>query len=436
MELLARVRFPVAALGVIKMAYQTVRGMQDFLPERARKKKYIEQVCKEAFEKYGFSPLETPIVEELGLLTAKGSGGAEIENEIYSFEDKSGRKLGLRFDLTVPVSRVVAENKALKMPFKRYQIGRVYRYDRPQASRYREFTQADIDIFGSKSILCEFELIAATAEIMQKLGLDFYIIINSRELLENLILACGVPKDKLVDCFRAIDKAEKIGWDGVKEALEEKKISVGMIPLLKESSLEKAENKISAGKLSLGGIEKLKELFKLLKAEKLDKFVKLDLALARGLEYYTGMVFEVKVEKGPSVGGGGRYDRLVKLYGGQDVAATGISFGIERLVDSLAGLELPAEARILVVPVSGTEKEALSLTQRIRSLGVNAEIDLMNRGIGKNIQFADGKGIPFVAVIGEKEISGKKFKVKDLETGRETKFGFSELDKLKALVKG
>jgi len=420
---------------VIEMAYQTVRGMQDFLPERARKKKYIERVCLEAFEKYGFSPLETPIVEDLGLLTAKGSGGAEIENEIYSFEDKGGRKLGLRFDLTVPVSRVVAENKALKMPFKRYQIGRVYRYDRPQAKRYREFTQADIDIFGSKSVMCEFELIAVTAEIMQKLGLNFYIIINSRELLENLVLACGVPKDKLVECFRAIDKAEKIGWGGVKEMLEEKKIPADIISLLKENSLEKAEKKISEAKLGLEGIEKLKELFELIKAEKLEKFVKLDLALARGLEYYTGMVFEVKVEKGPSVGGGGRYDKLVRLYGGQDLAATGISFGIERLVDSVKELGLGAEARILIVPISGTEKEALSLTQKIRALGVNAEIDLMNRGIGKNIQFADGKGIPFVAVIGEKEISEKKFKVKDLKTGKEIEFGFNDLSKLESLVK-
>jgi len=410
--------------------------MQDFLPKRARKKKFIERVCRKAFEKYGFSPIETPIVEDLGLLTAKGSGGAEIENEIYSFEDKGGRKLGLRFDLTVPISRVVAENKALKMPFKRYQIGRVYRYDRPQAKRWREFTQADIDIFGSKSVLCEFELIAVTAEIMQKLRLDFYIIINSRELLENLVLASGVPKEKLVDCFRTIDKAEKIGWSGVKEELFEKKISADIIPFLKENSLEKAEKKISEAGLSLDGIEKLKELFELLKAEKLEKFVKLDLALARGLEYYTGTVFEVKVEKGPSVGGGGRYDELVRLYGGQDLAATGISFGIERLVDSVKELGLGAEARVLVVPVSGMEKEALSLTQKIRALGVNAEIDLMNRGIGKNIQFADGKGIPFVVVVGEREIAEKKFKVKDLKSGKETEFGFSELDKLKAFVKG
>jgi len=418
------------------MEYKTVRGMQDFLPERARKKKFIERVCLEAFEKYGFSPLETPIVEELDLLTAKGSGGAAIENEIYAFEDKGGRKLGLRFDLTVPVSRVVASNKAMKLPFKRYQIGRVYRYDRPQAKRYREFTQADIDVFGSNSVMSEFELIAVTADIMQKLKLDFYIIINSRKLLENLVLASGVPVDKLVECFRAIDKAEKIGWNGVREELERNKIESGVIDVLKANDLSKAEALIKEKGLPLEGIEEVRDLLEMSELQGLEEFVKLDLALARGLEYYTGMVFEVKVEKGPSVGGGGRYDKLVELYGGQSLPATGISFGIERLVDSLESFELPVEARIFVMPVSAEfKRDALRLTQSIRGAGVNAEIDLMDRSVSKNLDYANRKGIPFVVVLGEREIKSEEFGLKELGTGKESRVKFSELEKLKGLVK-
>ena len=412
--------------------------MQDFLPGRARKKKYIERVCREAFEKYGFSPLETPIVEELKLLTAKGSGGAAIEDEIYSFKDKSGRELGLRFDLTVPASRVVAANRELKMPFKRYQIGRVYRYDRPQAKRYREFTQADIDIFGSKSVLCEFELIAVTVEIMQKLGLNFYIIINSRGVLENLALACNVPKEKLFDCFRAIDKAGKIGWAGVEKELESAKISLEILPFLKENSLEKAVKKIKEKGFDITGANMLDELLKLLKEQDLERFVRVDLSLARGLEYYTGMVFEVKVESGPSVGGGGRYDRLVELYGRNDIPATGISLGIERVLDSLdKKLELPAESRVLLIPVNKElNREALDLTQKIRSLGVNAEMSLVERGIGKNIEYADKKGIPFIVVLGEREVKEGKFKAKELKSGKETEIAFEDLAKLKELVKG
>ncbi|MFH1234725.1 MAG: histidine--tRNA ligase [Candidatus Diapherotrites archaeon] len=419
------------------MAYQTVRGMQDFLPERARKKKYIERVCRDTFEKYGFSPLETPIVEDLELLTAKGSGGAAIENEIYSFEDKGGRKLGLRFDLTVPLARVAAANRDIRLPFKRYQIGTVYRYDRPQAKRYREFTQADIDIIGSKSTVCEFELMAATIEIMQKLGLKFYIIINSRPLLESLALACGVPKDKTVACFRAIDKAEKLGWEEAEKELKAGGIETEIVKFLKENDLEKAEKKAKDKRLDLKGFSEVKELLGLLKEQKLDKFVKVDLSLARGLEYYTGLVFEVKIEKGPSVGGGGRYDKLIALYGGQDLPATGISFGIERLLDSLEE-KIPTvpETKILVVPVNKAfNSGALDLTQKIRALDISAEMDLMEKGIGKNIEYADKKGIPFAIVVGEKELKENKFKVKELKTGKETELAFADLARLKELIK-
>jgi len=205
--------------------FQTVRGMRDFLPEQAVKKQFIEDACRKAFEKYGFRPLETPIVEEFKLLAKKGGGGESVKEEVYYFKDKSGRELGLRFDLTVPLARVVATNPQLPKPFKRYQISDVYRYDRPGASRYRRFTQADIDIVGSASMLADFECIAVSAEILNSLGLKFKIRISNRNLLEEIALCCGVEKGSVKDCFRCLDKLDKIGKEGVAKEMRKKNIS-------------------------------------------------------------------------------------------------------------------------------------------------------------------------------------------------------------------
>ncbi len=413
-----------------------VRGMQDFLPERARKKKFIEELCRKVFEKYGFMPMETPIVEELALLTAKGSSGEEIEKEIYSFEDKSGRKLGLRFDLTVPLARVIATNREIALPFKRYQIGRVYRYDRPQAKRYREFTQADIDIVGSESILSELELIAIAVEIMQKLKIDFYITINSRALLEELALACSVKKSKVSECFRLLDKSEKIGWRQVMNEFKKSKISTEIISFVKENSLEKAREKIRSMKGNIGVVEEVVEFFNLLKELGLEKYVKLDLSLARGLAYYTGLVFEVKCSNGPSIGGGGRYDKLVELFNAKKTPAVGISFGVERLLDVAEDkMQLCKETRVFIVPIGSALSEALKLAQKMRAMGINTEIDLMKRSISKNLEYVNKKGIPFAVILGEKELKEKKFTLKEMNSGKQEELKFSEIEKLKELVK-
>jgi histidyl-tRNA synthetase len=193
------------------MGYQTVRGMRDFLPEQAKKKQYIEDCCRRAFEKYGFEPLQTPAVEEFKLLAKKGSGGEAIKEEIYYFKDKGERELGLRFDLTVPLARVMATNPQLIKPFKRYQIARVWRYDRPQAKRYREFTQADADIVGVKGIEADFEIMQVAVEVMRKLELEFEIKVNNRMLLEELALKKGIKKEQVKDAFRLIDKLDTRG---------------------------------------------------------------------------------------------------------------------------------------------------------------------------------------------------------------------------------
>lgn len=413
--------------------FQTVRGMRDFLPEQAAKKQWIEDACKRVFERYGFVPLQTPIVEDYGLLAKKGSGGEAIKDEIYYFKDKGKRELGLRFDLTVPLGRVAAENKQLPRPFKRYQFGTVYRYDRPGEKRYREFTQADWDILGSKGVLADFETIAIAIEVMKELGFkkgEFRVKINSRPLLEEVAQCCGVENGKIAECFRCIDKLDKIGKEGVEKELKEKEIDTQILGQLDMKSLEKAKVKNRAP------LEELKKLLELLGENGLQDFVELDLSLARGFEYYTGVVFEVCIKGCPSVGGGGRYDKLVELYGGQATPAVGGSFGIDRLFDVLAEkIKAKPPAEILVVPVGEKMLEpALGLAQKIRGLGISCSMDLNARGISKNLDYANKLGIPFVAILGENECKEKCFTLKDMKTGKEQKVKVAELKKLEKIA--
>jgi len=407
--------------------FQTVRGMRDFAPEKAGKKQWIEAKIKTVFERYGFVPLETPVVEDYGLLAKKGSGGEAIKDEIYCFKDKSGRELGLRFDLTVPLARFVASNPQMPKPFKRYQIGPVYRYDRPGASRYRSFTQADWDIVGSTGTMADFETIAVAIDAMKGLGFkkgEFKVRVNNRKLLEEVALCCNVAKGKIVDCFRCLDKLDKIGEKGVEKELVEKGIDAQIL------------GQLNVKKMNGLKLEEMEGLLALLKKNGLDAFVEFDLSLARGLEYYTGIVFEVCVKGGPSVGGGGRYDKLVESYGGQATPAVGCSFGVDRLLDVLGErVKVQKGPKVLVVPVGRElQEKALDLVQKIRGLGVNTAMDLNSRGISKNLDYANKLGIPFVVILGEKELKAKEFSLKEMASGKEKKIKMADLGKLQKLV--
>jgi histidyl-tRNA synthetase len=417
---------------------KTARGMRDFLPEKMRQKQFVEDTCRAVFEKYGFQPLQTPVVEEYDLLSKKGQAGQEIKKEIYYFKDQGGRELGLRFDLTVPLSRVMATNPKLAKPFKRYQISRVYRYDRPQAGRYREFTQADVDIVGSDSPLCEFECVAIAVEVMQKLGIkDFFIRINDKQLLEDIAKLSGISQEEMTDAFRTIDKLDKIDWSGVEEELKEKKIKTDILKEIKQNDLADIEKMFKAKKIESKGLEKINGLLSLLKNQGLDKYVKVDLSLARGLEYYTGTVFEVMCEGAKwTAAAGGRFDKLVAALGGDDVPAVGISFGVDRIMDVLGEkLDVKNATKLFVVSLSkDAQDKVLKLVQEIRTLGVNVEMDLKQRNIAKNIKYADKAGIAFIAIVGDNELKAQAFKVKQLDSGKETEIKFSELEKLQQIV--
>ncbi|MBI2598545.1 MAG: histidine--tRNA ligase, partial [Candidatus Diapherotrites archaeon] len=343
--------------------------------------------------------MQTPALEDFAVLTKKGAGGETVKDEIYYFKDKSKRDVGLRFDLTVPLARIVAGNPAMEKPFKRYQIEKVWRYDRPQAGRYREFTQADADIIGVKSVKAEFECIAIAAEILRELKIDGKVKVNNRKLLEEIALASGVTKEQAKECFRCIDKLEKTGKKEVEKELKQKGIKTQILGQLSNSFKEIEKNFSNSN-----GFLELKELFELLEENSLMAFVEFDLGLARGLEYYTGTVFEV-ASSGPSIGGGGRYDDLVKNFGGIDSPAVGISFGVERILEIIKEKTLVESATmVFVAPISKEFfRPALKFVQKLRALGTPTEIDLLSRNISRNLFYASKKGIPYAIVLGEDE---------------------------------
>ncbi len=399
--------------------YQTVRGMRDFLPEEARKRQFVFAKCRQVFEKYGFQPLETPAVEPLELLTAKGGGGDEIENEIYSFKDKGDRSLGLRYDLTVGTARVVASS-ALAKPFKRYYIDKVWRYDRPQAGRYREFTQADIDIFGVRGVDADVECLLVTKRAFDALGFKEYAIkANSKKLLEALMVECGIPAGQQLDALRSIDKLDKVGWEGVEEELDARGVEgkeklVGFLKSNKRLECEELDTLIA-------------------KCEALGVPVEYDATLVRGLEYYTGNVFEIRAGGKWSCGGGGRYDNMVQLYGGQETPAVGISFGIERVIQLMdeAGImpNIPPADVLVAAAKDEVRDKAAEIAEALRDKGINCEIDLSGRTLSKQFDYANSKGIPKVVVLGPREIEAGEANVKDMSSGEEKKVKLDELAK-------
>jgi len=395
------------------MSFQTVRGMRDLIGQDACIQEYIEGSCRKVFASYGYLPQYTPAVESFELLAAKSAAGEEIKNEIYYFKDKGDRELGLRFDLTVPLGRV-ASSTQLKMPYKRYAIEEVYRYDRPQAKRYRAFKQADIDLLGVKGLEAELEVMLVTRDTFKQLGLKPCVIFNSRKLLEELI--ANFAKGKEIETMRILDKLEKIGEKDCKAMLIEKEIDASIVDIINRNDLLEITQILGQNS---AGLKEVKEFSELCKENKLD-FIEYSAALARGLEYYTGLVFEIKVDNGPSVGGGGRYDRLVASYGGQDTPAVGISYGVSRLFDILKenGFKVGQEGLFLTgIGVKPSELSKIGNTLRIQ--GIFVETDLAGKNISKSFEYAEKKGYQYVGIIGDNEKKDGTITIKNIKTGKQ-----------------
>jgi histidyl-tRNA synthetase len=398
------------------MELMNARGTKDFLPEQKILRQKITDVLREVFELYGYAPLETPMIERFEVLSAKYAGGAEIMKETFNFKDQGKRQLGLRYDLTVPFSRVIAMNPRLKMPFKRYQIGRVFRDGPIKLGRTREFWQCDVDIVGTKSMLADAEMVAIASEAFKKLGIKVIIKINSRKVLDAVMKEAGVKN--VESAILTLDKLEKIGEKGVLKEYKEKGIDGKKIL------------KIVKGKLDNEGVKELKEVEKYLKNLGVKNY-EIDYTLARGLSYYTGTVFEaVCKDFSSSLAGGGRYDNMIGSFIGKgDFPAVGISFGLEPIFELMKEKEgKKTVTDVYVIPI-GTLKESLKIVSELRKEGVKCDIDFNSRNISKNLNYANKMNIPYVLIIGEDEIKAKKYSLKDMIKGKEEKLNVKDIVK-------
>ncbi len=388
---------------------ETPKGMRDFLPEDMIIREEVITKIRLIYKKYGFLPRESPAMEKLEVLNAKS--GEEIKGQIYKIENSD---IGLRFDLTVPLARIVSNTRFPK-PFKNYCMGRVWRREEPQKGRYREFYQADADIIGSSSMRSEAELLTMANEILDEFEFkEKTILLNNRKILNSLSkkLEIGEKREKV---FRELDKLDK------KEEGEVKK-EIGKLIGKKKmeeffSYLEvKGDNKKkleAAKKIDGDGARELEEILELCPFE-----IKIDLTLVRGLGYYTGPIYEIKLSKNiGTVISGGRYDSLLELYGQQE-SAVGISVGIERLIYLLKKKEMTT-TDVFVVSLKGYYKYSLKVAEEMRDGGLAVEVDLNERNVKKQFNYANALGIPYVVVVGEKEENEKKINLKNMESGKE-----------------
>jgi histidyl-tRNA synthetase len=407
--------------------------MRDILPQQMIHRRYVMDIIREVFERFGYEPLSTPSVELHETLT--GKYGPDAERMIYDVSRKGGKeKLALRFDLSVPLSRVVAMYPDLQRPFKRYQISPVWRGERPGKGRYREFYQCDVDTVGTPSMLADAELLNITHDILTRLGFqEFVMKTNNRKILTGIGQFAGVPEDLLGGLYRSIDKLEKIGLEGVREELKSNQIPEDVIEKLlellqisgdNEAVLKELEKQLAEYAIALEGIRELREMLSYLHdmgvpAER----CQIDFSMVRGLDYYTGPIYETVVEK-PRVGsicGGGRYDELIGTFGGRSHPATGISFGIERIIDVMEELHMfPPEVGMtntqVLVSVFGEDQlgASIQVCENLRDGGLNTELYFERDPLGHQIRYALKKGIPFVIIVGPDEAAAGQVTIRNL----------------------
>lgn len=422
------------------MELMNARGTRDFAPEEKIVRQRLVDSLRTAFELYGFSPLETPVIERYDVLAAKYAGGAEILKETFRFKDQGERDLCLRYDLTVPLARFVGMNPTIKMPFKRYAIGQVYRDGPIKSGRMREFWQCDVDIVGSKSMLADAQCLQIALKFFSDIGLDFRIELNNRKILDGMMEQAGVPSNLRMPAILEIDKLKKTSLESVQKELGKTGLGAPAIQIITTIITAKGTNNERLDKLrelidNETGVAGLKEIEEILLYVP-DTRVVFAPALSRGLSYYTGPVFEVYLTDtakfGSSMAAGGRWDRMIGdfLGGSKEYPAVGISFGLEPIttVLQMPGKESASAkttATVYVIPIQ-TISQSVELCEKLRALGVNTDMDIMGRGVSKNLDYANKMGIPFVLFIGEDEIKQGKFKLKNMKSGEEKMVSIEE----------
>ncbi len=434
------------------------KGTRDFSPAEMMRRTYIFETIKSVFRTYGFAPLETPAMENLSTLLGKyGDEGDKLLFKILNSGDyaaglddgqlRTASKIcekGLRYDLTVPFARYIVQHQSeIVLPFKRYQIQPVWRADRPQKGRYREFYQCDVDVIGSRSLINEVELIEIVERVFGKLGINVTLKMNNRKILYGIAEAIG-HADKMMDITVAIDKLEKIGINNVRAELSERGLEQEAIdrlqPILELSGsnsekLNKLRDVISCSETGLKGIAEMEEIFGYVEALGLNLPIELDLSLARGLNYYTGAIFEVKAMDYAigSICGGGRYDDLTGIFGMPDTSGVGISFGADRIYDVMTGLNLfPEEVdfstKVLFVNLGEQERmAAMRIMRTLRDHGVATEIYPEPAKMKKQMEYANRRSIPYVVIIGSNELQNGQATVKNMRTGEQNAVAFDAI---------
>ena len=434
------------------------KGTRDFSPEEMMRRTHIFDTIKGVFRLFGYAPLETPSMENLSTLLGKygdegdkllfkilnsGDYGAKLSDEELRQASKICEK-GLRYDLTVPFARYVVQHQnEIVFPFKRYQIQPVWRADRPQKGRYREFYQCDVDVIGSKSLLSEVELVDIVARVFSKLGISVTLKMNNRKILYGIAESIG-HADKMMDITVAIDKLDKIGLDNVKNEMRERGIDDEAInklqPILElsgtnDEKLETLSNVIGGSETGVLGIEEMRTIFAGVAKAGIALTPELDLSLARGLNYYTGAIFEVKANDYQigSISGGGRYDDLTGIFGMPGMSGVGISFGADRIYDVMLGLnlfpeELACSTKVFFVNLGKAEEEAaMPIISQLRDNGIATEIYPESAKMKKQMEYANRRGIPYVVIIGSNELERGVATVKNMRSGEQMEVSLNNI---------
>lgn len=442
------------------------KGTRDFGPQEMAERNYIFDTVRSVFRTYGYSQIDTPAMENLSTLMGKyGDEGDKLLFRILNSGDAFASvdmqkpltpqvcEKGLRYDLTVPFARYVVQHQnELSFPFKRFQIQPVWRADRPQKGRYREFYQCDVDAIGSRSQLCELELVQIVDKVFEKFDVRVLLKINNRKVLTGLAEVCGHP-DHVVDITVAIDKLDKIGLDAVKDelrgkGLDEKALSILEPVLLLNGSTEEKlgamRSLMRGSEIGLKGLDELEELFGFIRAAGVSVPVEMDLSLARGLNYYTGAIFEVKAldfQIG-SICGGGRYDNLTGIFGLPDMSGVGISFGADRIYDVLKGLEkfpkdLSSSTKVLFANMDRSTLEYLMpITAALRDRGIPVELYPDTCKLKKQFDYAQRKNIPFISINGSSEMEAGQVNIKSLESGQQCSFAKYDFESMAQFLCG
>jgi len=430
------------------MELRNLKGTDDYLPKEQKIRNYIQNKLENTFEKYGYEPISTPIVSYFDILASKYAGGDEILKEIYTLKDQGGRELAFRYDLTVPLCRLIGMNKEIRLPFKRYEIGKVYRDGPVKLGRKREFVQCDVDVVGIDNSMAEAEFMAMTKNVFKQLNLDIEIVYSNRKILSGIIELAGINKQIVNKVILIVDKIEKMKKEDLIKELKELNIENECIEKLfyyiemESKELLKAMKMETITKEFQDGIKELEDLIKYTTALNVNDVMRFKPSLARGLGIYTGTVWEVFLkdrEINSSIGAGGRYDKIIGKFLDEDKVypAVGMTFGLDVIYTALNiknMIEDKSIKEVYIMPIN-TNVECMKLAKALRENGICVDMDMMDRKLKKSMNYADKEKIKYVIIVGKDEVKTKMLKVKDMFTGDVKEFNFSDIQNISTYIR-